>query len=464
MNDAFGLAQAQRGQMQLNSELAFKKRGNIEATEKPFGAFESDMQGVLCAGWRSKQRQRGKQKRAAHDSATGLISIAPLGRPAGVASNPALRRQLHLESNAKLSVQHLRVLGQQGHRTVFVGTQLGEVYALNEDPATVVKRKRAFHNHAACHLTELPDGVRCVVTCHSRSVTAVAAHPTAGHIFFTVGSDRRLLVWNMRNGTCAMSKRLPALATCIDISNRRLSSIAIGFELKGDVRVYLLETMAEVAHIKSCSEPISCIKFSPDGMLLAAGNRANIIDIYNVNRGYRFHRRLRGHTSFVECLDWSIDSKCLQSTCGSYEILYWDAIGGRQILDAETIETDTEWNSWSCKLGFPIMGIWGKNQSGNNVNAVCRSSSETLVATANDDGSVRIFNYPCVVNGAPFVGCRAHGTRVVGITFLSDYDRHLVSIGGLDKSIMVWKISSPPEVLSGESQSRQHGRKHVALS
>ena len=34
--------------------------------------------------------------------------------------------------------------------------------------------------------------------------------------------------------------------------------------------------------------------------------------------------RCRGHTSYVTHVDWSKDSKVIQSNCGAYEIIYWD--------------------------------------------------------------------------------------------------------------------------------------------
>ena len=461
VNDAFGMAKMQPSGPKKKNRNGRSSEGN---DGNVLGSFDGDMQGVLGVGWRDRDRQRRRKERQRagldfKEGGGGGGVTGSLGRPAGVASHPALRRKSRLETSARVGVRHLRISGQTGHRTVFVGTRLGEVYAMRENPEAEsmggLRGGAPLHEHLASHVRDLASGARCVVTCHSGSVTCLAPHPTAAHVFYTAGADRCLMAWNTRSRHCMCSKRLPAAATCVHVSNPRVGAIAVGFGPKGDVRVFLVETMAEVALLEFSAEAVTAVKFSPNGLFLAAGNRANVIDLYNVNRGYRPHRRLRGHTSFVECLDWSADSRWLQSTCGSYEILYWDANEGRQILDTETIETDTEWETWTCKLGFPVMGIWGKNMSGNDINAVCRSPAQKLLATASDTGEVNVFHYPCVAAQAPSVGCRAHGSHVAGVSFLADADSHMVSVGGVDKAIMIWELRPPPPPPSKRGQHRR---------
>ena len=68
-------------------------------------------------------------------------------------------------------------------------------------------------------------------------------------------------------------------------------------------------------------------------------------------------RRLKGHTSFITQLDWSLDNRLLRSCCASYELLYWDVGVGRQFLSThDAMEADTQWQTQTCVLGFPVMG------------------------------------------------------------------------------------------------------------
>ena len=113
-------------------------------------------------------------------------------------------------------------------------------------------------------------------------------------------------------------------------------------------------------------------------------------------------RRLRGHSSYVSHLDWSLDSRLLQSTCGAYELLFWDVAAGRQMLSsADTLEGDTAWASRTVPLGFGVMGVWPPSFKGTDINAVDCSEELGLCLTADDNGNVALYNYPCIVADAP---------------------------------------------------------------
>lgn len=62
---------------------------------------------------------------------------------------------------------------------------------------------------------------------------------------------------------------------------------------------------------------------------------------------------------------------------------------------------DTQFATYTVRLGFPVMGIWHPESLGDDVNAVDRSKSGDLLVTSDDDGMVKLFNYPCVIHDAP---------------------------------------------------------------
>lgn len=41
--------------------------------------------------------------------------------------------------------------------------------------------------------------------------------------------------------------------------------------------------------------------------------------------------RCAGHSSYLKHVDWSLDSRILQSNCGAYELLYFEAVTGKQV-------------------------------------------------------------------------------------------------------------------------------------
>lgn len=48
---------------------------------------------------------------------------------------------------------------------------------------------------------------------------------------------------------------------------------------------------------------------------------------------FRYQRlcRCSGHSSYITHIDWSLDGRLIQSNCGAYELLYFDAQTGKQV-------------------------------------------------------------------------------------------------------------------------------------
>lgn len=58
----------------------------------------------------------------------------------------------------------------------------------------------------------------------------------------------------------------------------------------------------------------------------------------------------------------------------------------------------TEWLTWVVCLFFLLCrptGVWLEGSDGTDINALCRSHSERLVAVADDFCKVHLFQYPC---------------------------------------------------------------------
>jgi WD40 repeat protein len=218
-------------------------------------------------------------------------------------------------------------------------------------------------------------------------------------------------------------------------------------------------SLHECSFRKDGKEGISDVKFSPSGESLAAGSHDNFIYIYGcsdatpadrkgdrgevVRAKTQFNLRplhkLRGHSSYITHLDWSKDESILRSTCGAYELLLWDRGSGRLATGAS--ESDIKWSTTTCVLGFSVMGIWPKYSDGTDINAVDVSKKKNLIATADDFGLMSILNYPCVVSGAPRMAYNGHSSHVSSVCFNGYYDEQLVSTGGQDCSVMVWRVA-----------------------
>ena len=61
-----------------------------------------------------------------------------------------------------------------------------------------------------------------------------------------------------------------------------------------------------------------------------------------------------------------------------------------------------------------------------------------MIASGDDWGLVNLYNLPCL-KGAKPVSFRAHSSHVVRVMF-DQSDQYLYSVGGYDKTLMMWKV------------------------
>mmetsp|Transcript_46713 Transcript_46713/g.105584 ORF Transcript_46713/g.105584 Transcript_46713/m.105584 type:complete len:242 (+) Transcript_46713:1-726(+) len=211
------------------------------------------------------------------------------------------------------------------------------------------------------------DVVEEVFSCHAGAprpsadpiaggVFGLSPHPTKNACFATCGEDKLLCVWDAARRTRRAFGRLQemARALCWSPNGRHL---AVGF-VRGYFGVYDAVTLERLAWHKRTSQDIDVVKYSPDGRQVATGSREQVIDLFDVRNKvspYHHRKRLTGHSSSVTKLDWSADSKVLQSNCAAFEILFWEAVSGRLIrATRDSTESDTVWQTWTCTLGFPV--------------------------------------------------------------------------------------------------------------
>lgn len=168
---------------------------------------------------------------------------------------------------------------------------------------------------------------------------------------------------------------------------------------------------------------------------LQAGSHDAVIDIFDISAGGVRKSRCKGHSSTVSHLDWSTNCKYIMTTSTAYEILYFDAQTGNQVLYSMN---DVEWDTYTCTLGFSVMGIWPTGSDGTDINSCDRSHRGKHIVTADDFGRVCLFNYPCIVRQAPCRSYRGHSSHVMNITFNAN-DKRVVSVGGNDRAVFQWR-------------------------
>lgn len=77
------------------------------------------------------------------------------------------------------------------------------------------------------------------------------------------------------------------------------------------------------------------------------------------------------------------------------------------------------------------------NVDGTEVKTCDRSHNSQVIATGDDFGRVNLFNYPAVAPKQVHHTYLGHSAQVTRVKFMGD-DRHLISVGGADRTILVW--------------------------
>eukprot|EP00069_Balaena_mysticetus_P019095 bmy_11890T0 len=239
--------------------------------------------------------------------------------------------------------------------------------------------------------------------------------------------------------------------------------LALGMK-DGSFTVLRVRDMTEVVHIKDRKEAIHELKYSPDGTYLAVGCNDSSVDIYGVSQRYKKFGECVGSLSFITHLDWSSDSRYLQTNDGNGKRLFYRMPGGKEVTNKEEIK-GVHWASWTCVSGLEVNGIWPKYSDINDINSVDGNYIGQVLVTADDYGIVKLFRYPCLrkdspaldhnlsqiirlfpgssteamVVGAKFKKYIGHSAHVTNVRWSHDY-QWVISIGGADHSVFQWKF------------------------
>uniref|UniRef100_A0A7S0T1C8 EML-like second beta-propeller domain-containing protein n=1 Tax=Mantoniella antarctica TaxID=81844 RepID=A0A7S0T1C8_9CHLO len=335
---------------------------------------------------------------------------------------------------------------------------------------------------------------------HLADLYAVATHPTDPDVFASAAEADRVFLWNAADCNLIRTSPTGVVGRSIAFSaepvpssakyfpgwsptsmkNQPVSAghhIAVGGK-SGSIAVIDGVTLQPLAMLKDVQSAVDDVKFcGGPRQMLAAGSHDLVVDVYDVDRGYVHLSRCQGHQATITHLDWSLPlyspngaggadkpQRLLQTNCASYEILHWDPVTGRQVL---VNQRDTQWESFTCVLGFSVMGVWPDGSDGTDINAVDRAKCGQSVVrdpkvpraslgrwpapdscaeldgagflvTADDFGKVKLFNYPCVFNDAPYREYKGHASHAMCIRFTAD-DARVLTAGGHDRAMLQFK-------------------------
>lgn len=239
----------------------------------------------------------------------------------------------------------------------------------------------------------LDDNFQLIMQGHAELTSSLAIHPKYAQ-YLTGGFDEQIHLFDSTSHSVIWSKCLtmPASAACFSPNGLML---VVG-STQG--KWLVIDTMSKEILFTNCdgTGTINCIKFSPNGDFFAMGSYdANIYVYQTTEMGNKFCRvgACVGHSAPVKELDWSEDSRYLQTQSMNFELMFWKAHNCRPLEDEKIID-DLKWFTHNCTIGFSVIGIWSDSIDSALINHCDKSSSQDLMVSVTDTGTINVFNWP----------------------------------------------------------------------
>ena len=174
------------------------------------------------------------------------------------------------------------------------------------------------------------------------------------------------------------------------------------------------------------------MKWSPDGNTLAVGSSDNCIYLHDVNNNYNVRSKCEKHQQPINRLDFTADGNYIRSCC-SDELLYFKTSDGSHNASGGSQLKNTRWLTDTCCIGWGLQGV------GDGVMSVAYDNNKDVVVVGDGVGSLKVFRFPVLSSDNNYNEAVGHSGSVTRARFTSN-GQHLVTVGGRDKTILVWKL------------------------
>ncbi|ORX89794.1 WD40 repeat-like protein [Basidiobolus meristosporus CBS 931.73] len=408
-----------KGKIQTILSAAYIDKGTLIT-----GCMDGDIY-----SWDITKRQVINVKSKAHK---GAIFVLSAGETSGVfySSGKDGRIIKHQVSDQSSQIvwegvkKSVRALTRYTEKTLVVGTEDSAIYQIElTKPASVEPISMA---HDSFRMQEL---------------WGLAVHPDAPE-FFTCSDDQVVARWDMSKKRMIRKVNLGTSLRSISV-HPDATQIAVTAVTD---QVFILDSqeLTKLHEIKPRNPGTldnwqHVVKYSPNGEFLAIGafSMDNGIDVY-LTKNWKLLGTCQGHSSRVIRMDWSSDSQYLQSNSIDSELLFWKLPSCEQEKHPSKL-SDVEWSTFECPIGWPTIGIQESWMNGRDIYAVSRNPRGNLLVSANTRSQVNLHVYPAYKANTPGKIYKGHSSFVTNVSF-SCNGEHVLSIGGMDGSILQWKV------------------------
>ena len=241
---------------------------------------------------------------------------------------------------------------------------------------------------------------------HEGAVKFVAFPPTGGQLV-TGGTDGRIRIWDLLiQKPLREIKDLPGniIDGCLSPDGTRAAVICSD----ATIRLFKVPDGTDMGTIKGeHGQPLK-LAFAPDGVLLAAGGKQPVVELWDVN-SRRLQTSLTGPTQPIRALVFGVDGRRLFAGTGetlvSGELVVWDVASQKMLLSLRTrssVQGIVPLNGLRCVLGDGMgavlvvapsadagVEVQMLNQSAGTICSVASSPQGGLFAASGFHGDVR---------------------------------------------------------------------------
>ncbi|KAA8578092.1 hypothetical protein FQN60_011516, partial [Etheostoma spectabile] len=267
-------------------------------------------------------------------------------------------------------------------------------------------------------------------------IWGLATHPFKD-VFISASDDGTIRIWDLADKKLLNKVSLGHAAKCTSYSPNG-EMVSIGLE-NGEFIVLLVNSLTVWGKRRDRSVAIQDIRFSPDNRFLAVGSVESAVDFYDLSLGPSLNRigYCKDLPGSVIQIDFSADSKHIQVSSSTYTRQVHEVPSGKMVSEQSVSERIT-WATWTSILGDEVLGVWPRNAERADVNCACVSHAGLNLVTGDDFGLIKLFDFPCSEKYAKHKRYFGHSAHVTNVRFSWD-DKYVISAGGSDCSLFVWK-------------------------
>ncbi|KAE9331755.1 Echinoderm microtubule-associated protein-like 6 [Phytophthora fragariae] len=277
----------------------------------------------------------------------------------------------------------------------------------------------------------------------------LAAHPLRPELVVTAGGDHTVRLWHL-------DKRCVIAKTAMDGALQSVAYspdgkwLAVGFggsaessrnsHKDGAFAVLDGQTLELLHEGRDSKLSALDVTFSPDLTLLALASADHCVYFYSTLDDFSLRFKFSKSSGRATRLDFAADSSMARVSSDAFELLFVSTMDGSHITSAASA-ADITWASHKCLFAWAAQGVWDiAGKPDDHVHALAKANTQEMLVAATNQGEIRVYNTPCLSRHTEQHKLHGHSLHVANVAFTCD-DSRLVSIGGNDKSLFVWKIS-----------------------